>query len=161
MVTQGAQGAKRIFVSQELIDQSQPKNSRYCMISNAIRKAFPTARWVHTDTQTIEFTPKSGIRYVYLTPDLVREKLMHFDLGHPLEAFDFALPTPVKVIRPHGRKKKGTLRAFEPDETVIVQMPHRRPWVEGDPPRGRPKKRHDLLGDEDRVRGGMTLRGLK
>lgn len=71
-----------VDVLQEDIDTAMPKDSRHCMIADAIKRAVPSARHVQVDLQTIRWTdPKKGLRYVYLTPREPIIALLRFDYG--------------------------------------------------------------------------------
>jgi hypothetical protein len=62
------------------------------MVAESIRQAFPDARSVSVDLQTIRFTdPRKGMRYTYLTPRIAQLGIIQFDQGIVPEPFDFTL----------------------------------------------------------------------
>ena len=69
-----------IPVTQEHIDASLARNSSHCMTALAIQKAIPDARHICVDLQTIRFT-RQGLRYVFLTPHVAQDNIIHFDQG--------------------------------------------------------------------------------
>jgi len=82
-----------VDVTAEMIHQGKVKDSAYCMISEAVKAAYPDARMVSTDIQTIRFSdPKKGLRFIYLTPRVAQVALFNFDgfqrqgVGDPRQA---------------------------------------------------------------------------
>lgn len=79
-------------VTDEMIDDAIPRDSSYCVFAEAVKAAFPTARKVAVDIQTIRFTdPKRGLRYTYLTPRPVQIAIINFDQGIRPNAFEISL----------------------------------------------------------------------
>lgn len=74
-----------IEVTEELIDQAVRGDSGHCMIAEAVKAAYPNARYVSVDLQTIRFSdPTTHERYTYLTPRAAQVALVDFDQGaHP------------------------------------------------------------------------------
>ena len=82
----------KVVVTPENIAIGVRSHSGHCMISEAVRQAFPTAKFVASDIQTIRFTdPERGLRYVYLTPRCAQKALLDFDGGYNPEPFAFML----------------------------------------------------------------------
>lgn len=76
------------MVTPDVIETAIPKDSGHCMIADALKAAIPTARNVSVDLATIRFTdPKTGRRYIYLTPYPAQQALLDFDQGVPPEPF--------------------------------------------------------------------------
>jgi hypothetical protein len=88
-----------VDVTTEHVNDAERENSGHCMVAEAIKSALPEARTVMVDLQTIRFSLfEKGIRYIYLTPRPVQEKLLNFDLGEPTGPFRFRLRHPVQVL---------------------------------------------------------------
>lgn len=69
-----------VNVTAEIIERSRPRDSRHCMIAEALRVAYPDAAKIAVDLATIRFTDRSkGLRYTYLTPRLGQAALVQFD----------------------------------------------------------------------------------
>ena len=82
--------AYAISVSRETIERATQRDSRHCMIAEAIRDARPDAQFVSVDIQTIRFSiPFKRIRCTYLTPRIAQLALVRFDQGRSLEPFQF------------------------------------------------------------------------
>jgi hypothetical protein len=115
-------------VTKALIEQATAKESRTCMIAQAVRTAIPSARNVMVDLATIRFTDaKNRSRYIYLTPHTVQQNLVDFDQGKPVEPFRVRLrlaqvaPATAtkngKTKRKYGRKrvnKDGVIQGGKP-----------------------------------------------
>jgi len=71
-----------ISVTAEIIEGAEKRSSSHCMWADALKAAFPTAKSVSVDIQTIRFTdPEKKLRYVYLTPRAAQISLVLFDQG--------------------------------------------------------------------------------
>jgi hypothetical protein len=82
----------RIEVTPEIIAASTARDSSHCMIAEALRAAYPLARNVAVDLQTIRLTdPAKGLRYTYLTPRTGQIALVDFDQGRLPEPFGMTL----------------------------------------------------------------------
>jgi hypothetical protein len=90
----------KIAVTQELIDQATERDSRRCMIAEAIKEAKPHYERVIVDLQTIRWTnPRTKKRYLVLTPEAVAFALVAFDQGERIEPFASTLrPSQVTPI---------------------------------------------------------------
>lgn len=69
-----------IPVTQDHIDHAMEKLSSHCAVAEAIKQTIAGVTRVAVDVQTIRFTYQ-GLRYVFLTPPLARELILHFDQG--------------------------------------------------------------------------------
>ena len=77
-----------IKITPKNIKDSIRKNSHRCMIADAIQRKDPDARHITVDLQTIRFShPKSGQRFVCLTPRKAQRALIAFDQGATPEPF--------------------------------------------------------------------------
>jgi hypothetical protein len=96
----------KIDVTQELIDQATERDSRRCMIAEAIKEAKPHYERVIVDLQTIRWTnPRTKKRYLVLTPEAVGVALVAFDQGEPIEPFSIWLkPSQVTAIATRERR---------------------------------------------------------
>jgi hypothetical protein len=71
-----------LTVTDEIINTAEARSSSHCMWADAVRVAYPTAKSVSVDVQTIRFTdPAKKLRYVYLTPRAAQVSLVLFDQG--------------------------------------------------------------------------------
>lgn len=84
-----------IKVTPEIIAESMQRDSRHCMIAEAIKKSYPDATHVSVDLATIRFTDiKRGLRFTYLTPRIAQVQLVKFDQGVEPPPFDFQIRSP-------------------------------------------------------------------
>lgn len=82
----------KVNIESDLIRASIKADSSHCMIAEAVRAAYPDARAVSVDIQTIRFTDRAkGLRYTYLTPRIAQVPLIQFDQGIFPEPFSFSL----------------------------------------------------------------------
>ncbi len=82
----------RVNVTEADIERSEQRDSRQCMIAEAIKRENPKVRNVLVDIQTIRWTdPKRHTRYVALTPEAAAVALVEFDQGRKVEPFSFGL----------------------------------------------------------------------
>jgi hypothetical protein len=62
------------------------------MIADAVKAAYPEAKHISVDIQTIRFSlPEKGIRCTYLTPRTAQIALLNFDQGQAPAPFRFVL----------------------------------------------------------------------
>ncbi|MBO0736559.1 MAG: hypothetical protein J2P48_08325 [Alphaproteobacteria bacterium] len=81
-----------VNVTKEIFEASKQADSSHCMIASALKAAFPGAKGVSVDLQTIRFSdPDKRLRYIYLTPRLAQIGIIDFDQGHEVEPFSFRL----------------------------------------------------------------------
>lgn len=82
----------KVQVTEEQIKGAVQRDSGHCMIAEATRAAFPDAKAVSVDLQTVRFTdPRRGLRYTYLTPRPAIVALVKWDQGDMPEPFNFTL----------------------------------------------------------------------
>jgi hypothetical protein len=82
----------RLEISDDIIRMAVKRDSSHCMVAEGVRAVSPNARSIAVDVQTIRWSdPERGLRYTYLTPRLVQEKIVQFDQGVLPEAFSFQL----------------------------------------------------------------------
>jgi hypothetical protein len=101
----------KVTITPELVERAVQKDSRHCMIAEAIKLQNPHFKSILVDLATIRWTnPRTRKRYVCLTPEVAGEALVRFDQGQDIEPFAFTLTpiqaTPTKASgEPRGRKK--------------------------------------------------------
>jgi hypothetical protein len=79
-------------VKKQHIDESTKKDSKHCMIADAIRSRFEQAKYIKVDTQSIRFTDlKTGKRYQFFTPTKAQAAILAFDRGDAVKPFHFQL----------------------------------------------------------------------
>lgn len=102
-----------VVVTPELITRATQRDSRHCMIAEAIVTARPDFRNVMVDLATIRWTnPRTGRRYVALTPEVAGDRLVKFDQGEPVEPFEFN----VEAIQSTPTAKRVKTSTGEPDK---------------------------------------------
>ena len=118
-----------IEVTQEHIDASLERNSSHCMTAMAIAAAIPDARHIAVDLQSIRFS-RRGLRYVFLTPHVAQDNIIHFDQGERDKIVPFTLRMRPAHIAKAGKKRTHTPSNQELRGTGLtvnpVQTPHRR-----------------------------------
>jgi len=105
----------RYHVTDEILDRAMRKDSRACAIALAIEAARPGLKNVSVDLATIRYTdPKSGKRYIHLTPGIAVHTLTAQDRGVPRKRwkpFYFRLPKTAAYVhearRTNARKDRG------------------------------------------------------
>jgi hypothetical protein len=84
----------RVTITPELVERAVQRDSRHCMIAEAIKEQNPHFERVLVDLQTIRWTnPRTGKRYICLTPEVAGALLVDFDQGREIEPFAFSLRT--------------------------------------------------------------------
>lgn len=110
---------RQVVVRSDHIQQAIPKDSGRCMIADALKDAFPGARRVSVDLQTIRYTDSGNVRRTYLTPGQAQAALARFDDGLSVEPFSFFLSNPIHVSpaddpgRDHGPRPPRTVRVTD------------------------------------------------
>lgn len=99
----------KVHVTPELIGRATERDSRHCMIAEAIQQARPEYRKVMVDLATIRWTnPRTRKRYICLTPEAAAKSLVDFDQGKTVEPFSLSLePIQVTPIARQVRAKDG------------------------------------------------------
>ncbi len=101
----------KVAVTPELVERAVQRDSRHCMIAEAIKAQNPHFTNILVDLATIRWTnPRTAKRYVCLTPEAAGKALVDFDQGHQIEPFSFGLKvmqtTPTKGSgKPRGPKQ--------------------------------------------------------
>ncbi len=114
-----------VDLTDELIYESEQRNSSHCMVADAVKAARPDAKFVAVDLQTIRFT-EGDRRYTYLTPHRAQVAIVKFDQGIPCKPFTFQLrngqSTPAGIRNKSERAKlvpprsKKNLEGMVPDK---------------------------------------------
>ena len=73
-------------VTSDIISASRPRDSRHCMIAEALRTAYPAASKISVDLATIRFTDKKkGLTMNKAAKlELLHDALMDAALGQPI-----------------------------------------------------------------------------
>ncbi len=101
----------KVTVTPELVERAVQRDSRHCMIAEAIKEQNPHFERILVDLQTIRWTnPRTGKRHICLTPEVAGAALVAFDQGSTIDPFAFRLRatqiTPTRASgKPRGRKK--------------------------------------------------------
>jgi hypothetical protein len=115
------------------------------MIAEAITTAHPHFTHVLVDLATIRWSnPRTGKRYVCLTPEVAARELVRFDQGEAIEPFAFSLK-PIQVT-------ERVVQAESPEEAKAAGRKT--------PRRTRPSKKRDVDVDSNgqpTIRGGYPL----
>jgi hypothetical protein len=114
----------KVNITEDLIARATQRDSRHCMIAEAIKAEHPHFRNITVDLATIRWTnPRTQKRYICLTPNEGRNALVKFDQGAPVEPFSMSVKaiqvTPAAVKAPDGktRHRRGRARV-KPDGTI-------------------------------------------
>jgi hypothetical protein len=137
----GMATSTRVNVTEPLIDRATQRDSRHCMIAEAIQHAHPEFKNIMVDLATIRWTnPRTKKRYVCLTPEVAARALVEFDQGRAVEPFAFTCTpiqsTPVKqyVKDENGTWREKTSRGrkqLRPDGTISGGKPIKRGHLQG------------------------------
>jgi hypothetical protein len=160
--------AKKVKITRELIERATQRDSRHCMIAEAIKAANPRYLNISVDLQTIRYTdPRTKKRYTCLTPPVAGHALVEFDQGRPVEPFAIALKPVHVVASSAGGKQSGKgvrTRAATPQvrpvggSSVVVEGGPSLPagHLGGSPSSGdkRPGELHDTSEGNVQLSGG-------
>jgi hypothetical protein len=100
----------RVTITPELLERGVQEDSRHCVIAEAIKEQNPHFKSILVDLQTIRWTnPRTGKRYICLTPEVASSLLVAFDQGHEIEPVAFSLrPSQVTTTdRVAASRKRG------------------------------------------------------
>lgn len=123
----------RISVSQKNINDGKKKDSKCCMIADAIKERYPAAQFISVDLQSIRFTDaKRRKRLVYLTPPIAQLALVKFDLGAKVSPFDFRVDSPATVRAINSRKPARTPSRLKSERKASL---NRRKRLKGEGPK--------------------------
>ena len=122
-------------VTAELLERAVRKDSRHCLVAEAIKAAQPELRNVSVDLATIRYTdPKRGKRLVFLTPLRAQAAIISFDAGVPAERWEpFTFHLPRKAVQEH-EAKQTTSRKDRARRVVKVNGARGVPQVKGGEP---------------------------
>jgi hypothetical protein len=97
-----------VTITRERIETAIRRDSAYCMIAEALKEAYPNARYVLVDLQCIRFSDMTKrLRFVYLTPRVAQHALIDFDQGQVPEPFAFRMPANAQVtVMPNDRSPR-------------------------------------------------------
>jgi hypothetical protein len=77
-------------ITDEILQRACRRDSKKCMIVEAIRKQIPNAANISVDLQSIRWSDrKAGLRYTYMTPPQAQDALLRFDNGAEVKPFSF------------------------------------------------------------------------
>jgi len=135
-----------VVVTTPLIERATQRDSRHCMIAEAILASRPDLRNVMVDLATIRWTnPKTGKRYIALTPEVAGAELVNFDQGRPIEPFEFN----IEAIQVTDVKKP-----VQAPDGEVERYANGKPKVSG---AGRGGRRLTVSGGRPTVNGGVPL----
>jgi hypothetical protein len=98
----------KIKVPEEIIARACQKDSRHCMVAEAIKEANPKWKNIEVDLAVIRWTnPRTRKRYTALTPQSIRNAIFDFDQGRPVEPFVFNLQH-IHYVRSAVGTRRGT-----------------------------------------------------
>ncbi len=99
----------RLHITEDHIIKGKPRDSKHCMIADAVRAVFPDAQYIAADLATIRLTdPRRKLRYTYMTPRRGQVHLVKFDQGHKLEPFSMTLRDGHVAKAGNGSKPRTT-----------------------------------------------------
>ena len=82
----------KVNVTPELVERAVQRDSHHCMIAEAIKAQNPHFKNIVVDLQTIRWTnPRTGKRYICLTPEVAGTALVAFDQAEDIQPFSFYL----------------------------------------------------------------------
>jgi hypothetical protein len=118
----------KINVTRELVERATQRDSRHCMIAEAIKEAHPHYTHILVDLATIRWSnPRTGNRYVCLTPVAAGNALVAFDQGEPIEPFSFSIqtmqvtPMAIPVKREDGTRAQRSVRGRKRFENGVIK----------------------------------------
>ena len=92
-----------VTIDRETIESSVRRDSRHCMIAEALKQAMPSMTSVTVDLASIRFTdPARRLRFVYITPRPAQIALIDFDRGVMPKPFSVVLKQPGHITRNRG-----------------------------------------------------------
>jgi len=100
----------QLNVTQKQIDEAMKRDSKHCIVADAVKAKWPQAQYVHADISTIRFTVGER-RYWFVTPPKAQLAIQQFDAG--LKVKPFTLVSTLRVqyapqgIRPNFIRKKA------------------------------------------------------
>lgn len=105
----------KIVVTEDVIGRACQRDSRHCMVAEAIQAAKPHWRNISVDLATIRWTnPRTKQRYTAITPDGIRDAIFNFDQGEPVDPFTFHLQ-PIHRVRSMAGTGKRATKSEQPE----------------------------------------------
>lgn len=102
----------KVVITPELVERATQRDSRHCMIAEAIKAAKPHYNNILVDLATIRWTnPKTKKRYICLTPEIAAQALVDFDQGREIEPFAFHVAPIQSTPAKKSERGKRTLSA--------------------------------------------------
>jgi hypothetical protein len=100
-----------ISISEEIIARATQRDSRHCMIAEAIKEANPAWEAITVDLATVRWTsPRTRKRYICLTPNDARNALVAFDQGWEIQPFRISLrPIQITPVELRERDTEGNV----------------------------------------------------
>lgn len=99
---------KKVTVPVDIIERACQRDSRHCMVAEAIKAENPSWKSIEVDLAVIKWTnPRTKKRYTALTPQSIRDSIFEFDQGRPVEPFSFNLK-PIHYVRSMVGTRPGT-----------------------------------------------------
>ena len=93
----------KVEITAERIANSIKRDSRHCMISEAVKEAAPFASDVRTDVAFIRVrNPERRLDYHYATPKIAVKALVDWDEGIEIEPFTFTIGKATHITRYRG-----------------------------------------------------------
>lgn len=93
-----------LAITEEIIGDAVERDSSHCLWAEAVKAAYPDAKNVSVDLQTIRFSDlEKGLRYTYLTPRVAQVALVNFDQGMK--------PAPHQCVLRNGQVTRAGRRA--------------------------------------------------
>jgi hypothetical protein len=105
------QNRTSIPITEDVLAEGVRRNSIYCPIAEAIRRALPDATGIRVDLRTIRWSdPQKQLRYIYLTPIAAAQMIVDFDQGFPhsverLKPFKMRLRD-VQIVKTRSREER-------------------------------------------------------
>ncbi len=111
----------KVSITTPLIERATERDSRHCMIAEAILAARPDFRQVIVDLATIRWTnPRTKKRYIALTPERAAVALVAFDQGQEIEPFDLSLD-PIQTTPVESKKRESVAEAQAAGRTIATR----------------------------------------
>jgi hypothetical protein len=109
----------KVTITPELVERAVQRDSRHCMIAEAIKEQNPHFKFILVDLATIRWTnPRTGKRYLCLTPPPAATALIAFDQGGAIDPFAFTLkPIQTTPTRKSGKPRGG--KKLDPRQMTI------------------------------------------
>jgi hypothetical protein len=129
-------GPVKIHVTPELIERATYRDSRHCVVAEALQLARPHFKNILVDLQTIRWTnPRTRKRYICLTPEIAGQALVDFDQGNPIQPFTVNLdPIQATEMKRYKRADGSTSTTPKTPTRTLRLKSNGQPIVEGGKP---------------------------